>query len=492
MTGPSSESLQHRQVGRSFEIEHPARLLRLVVLLESDLAECLRYLAPPVLVGKAVGPADERDHQVPVRRLVEEHLGVAGRDDLSTALARRVRDQAVDLTLAEDLQVRVGLVQQEDRAGVRIEIGQEEQGLLESATRGGEIESHPPFPVAHGDLATLRDVAGRLQLRAEEAVNLFDELPPVLRTVLADVVAEVAQHFGRAGFPDTNVDRPVVESGLGCRETRHRWQEGDRGRPCFARNGHPLGRPSLGQPQRPAVERLLVRIVELEPATPAPIPGHPVDGDFDPHVGGPLTAADIAHVADVELTPQEVGVRNGYRDEIPAVDRDAGALLGCRPPGTPFVPALEADVPESECLQGRGLPGVVGSDEDDRAAELDIDLSESLEIADGEPGQHRTAYVRAFLARRPARCHPASPREVYRFPPKDRQVANTQVPCHISRAASAPSAIATSTSLGDTQSPAVSTRRPSSRSASASSSHASAASATTTRSIPGMVVSPPV
>ena len=63
---------------------------------------------------------------------------------------------------------------------------------------------------------------------------------------------------------------------------------------------------------------------------------------------------------------------------------------------------------------------------------------------------------------------------------------------HIPRAASAPSAIATSTSLGAMQSPAVSTRRPSLRRASASSSRASAAFDTTTRSIPETVDSRPV
>ena len=56
-------------------------------------------------------------------------------------------------------------------------------------------------------------------------------------------------------------------------------------------------------------------------------------------------------------------------------------------------PALEADVPKGECLQGRGLTGVVGSDEGDGAAEFDVDLSEAFEIADGELGQHRTAYA---------------------------------------------------------------------------------------------------
>ena len=68
----------------------------------------------------------------------------------------------------------------------------------------------------------------------------------------------------------------------------------------------------------------------------------------------------------------------------------------------------------------------------------------------------------------------------------------TPFPGQISRAASAPSAIATSTSRGDTQSPTASTRRPSSRSASASASHASAALHTTTRSMPGIAVSRPV
>ena len=63
---------------------------------------------------------------------------------------------------------------------------------------------------------------------------------------------------------------------------------------------------------------------------------------------------------------------------------------------------------------------------------------------------------------------------------------------HITRAASAPSAIATSTSLGDTLSPAMRTRSPSLRRTPASSSHASAASDTTRRSIPAIVDSRPV
>ena len=92
----------------------------------------------------------------------------------------------------------------------------------------------------------------------------------------------------------------------------------------------------------------------------------------------------------MKLAPQEVGVRHGNGDEITAVDGDARALRGRLPTGATFVPALEPDVPEGERLKGGGLAGVVRTDEDDGASKLDFDLAETLEVADGELGEHPT------------------------------------------------------------------------------------------------------
>ena len=202
--------------------------------------------------------------------------------------------------------------------------------------------------------------------------------------------AQVAQDLCRPGLPDTHVDRSLVEARLRRGKPRHRGQERDFGRAGFIRNRHSLRTVSRGHPKWPAVERLLVRIVELETAGPASIPRHAVDGDLDANIRGALTAIHPAHLADMKLAPQEVGIRYGNGDEIAAVDGNARALRGRLPTGAAFVPALEPDVPEGERLKGGGLAGVVRTDEDDGASQLDLDLSESFEVADGEPGEHPT------------------------------------------------------------------------------------------------------
>ena len=49
-------------------------------LVEADLLQCLRYLTSTII--DAVGLADKSYHNVPVRSLVQDHLGMAGGDDL--------------------------------------------------------------------------------------------------------------------------------------------------------------------------------------------------------------------------------------------------------------------------------------------------------------------------------------------------------------------------------------------------------------------------
>lgn len=78
-------------------------------------------------------PADEGDDRVPARGLIQKDLGVACGDDLTAPLGRRVGDHPVDLPLAQDLQMPVGLIQQQHGTGVALHVGKDEEGLLEPA-----------------------------------------------------------------------------------------------------------------------------------------------------------------------------------------------------------------------------------------------------------------------------------------------------------------------------------------------------------------------
>ena len=223
---PPGEGLQYRQVRRAFEIEHPSGLLGLVVLVESDLRERLAQLAPPV--DDPVRFADEGDDQVPVGGFVQEHLRVAGRDDLGAAVRGDLGYQAVCLALAEDFEMRVGFVQQDDRAGVGVHVGEDQEGLLQSPPARREVEGHAALAVPHGDLPPLRHVAGLVERRPEERLDpRHQRVPPVGRLV-EDAEAQVAEDFGRAAFAYPHVHGALVEPRLGGGEAGH----GEGGRRC--------------------------------------------------------------------------------------------------------------------------------------------------------------------------------------------------------------------------------------------------------------------
>ena len=167
---------------------------------------------------------------------------MAGSDDLATGGLRSIREQLIDLPLAKNLQVRIGLVQQEHRAGVRVHVCQKKQSLLEPPSRGGKVKLDPAFPVAHRDLATLGDVPRRSQFGCEQVLDPIDQIGPA-SPFLMNAVAEIAQDFGGSPFPHAHIDRPVVEAGLrGC-QSGHRGKERDANLPRRFGHGHPLGVP---------------------------------------------------------------------------------------------------------------------------------------------------------------------------------------------------------------------------------------------------------
>ena len=73
---------------------------------------------------------DERHDGAARGGFVEHDLGVAGCDDLRVLRLRDIGNQVEGLPLSKNLEVRVGFVQKKNGMGVRVEMRQEQQGLL--------------------------------------------------------------------------------------------------------------------------------------------------------------------------------------------------------------------------------------------------------------------------------------------------------------------------------------------------------------------------
>src|SRR5665648_54790 len=100
---------EYGEIGRPFQIEYPAHLLRLIVVLEADLLQRLQHLGATVI--DAVRFADEGDDHVSIGGLVENDLRMTGCEYLAAGLRRRLGQHLVYLTLPQDLQVRIGLIE---------------------------------------------------------------------------------------------------------------------------------------------------------------------------------------------------------------------------------------------------------------------------------------------------------------------------------------------------------------------------------------------
>ncbi len=349
----------------------------------------------------------ERDHDVSVGGFVQQDLGVAGHQDLAPFLRRGVGEDLVGLALAQNLEVGIGLIEKHRGARVETQKGQQQQGLLHPSARRRQVEADAVArPVGHVDLSSLDDQRRSVELDTEQGPDSLGETLPTFVTIraLENLVAEIAKHLGRSTFAYPDVDRPKLEPGFVCGQAGHRREERDPDRPGLRRHRH-AGRP-LGavQPQGTAQERLLVRIVELEAARPGRAVAYAIDPDVDTHVVGALTLGVAIGVADVEVAPQQPRRRGRNPGEVSATDRHARALLGRGLPTPLLGPAAKAQVPQHQRLQGRGLAGIVGPDEQDGIPELDLDLVEPLEVPNGDLREHRSSVRRWVGSARTGRC----------------------------------------------------------------------------------------
>ena len=80
MVEPFGESFQDRQIASPFEVQDPAVLLRLVILVPADCGEGFEDLSAAVVHG--VGLANEGNDYSATSGFRENDLGVAGRNNL--------------------------------------------------------------------------------------------------------------------------------------------------------------------------------------------------------------------------------------------------------------------------------------------------------------------------------------------------------------------------------------------------------------------------
>lgn len=96
-----------------------------------------------------------------------------------------------------------------------------------------------------------------------------------------------------------------------------------------------------------------------------------LDDDVDADLVRALLSCIRPVVQHVEVVPESTCRRHRYARQIPAVDRDARALVRHRRKPALLQVAPEFQLPEQQSLKRAGLSRVVRTHEHDRIAELD-------------------------------------------------------------------------------------------------------------------------
>ena len=106
-------------------------------------------------------------------------------DDLRLVLSGDFPQQDIHLPLPEDFQVSVRFVDQEHRVPMRIEVGEDQEQLLQPAAGDRHFQrlSHGRLTVEEG-YAAAGGLRGIAQFHREQTPDQTDDLLPVFRGVL--------------------------------------------------------------------------------------------------------------------------------------------------------------------------------------------------------------------------------------------------------------------------------------------------------------------
>src|ERR1035437_29852 len=225
-------------------------------------------------------------------------------------------------------------------------MSQQKQRLLEAPSRGDQVQLGSPLGIGHGDLSPLFDEFGWVQGHPEEVINLGNQRSPtslVWRGMYHK--AKVPEDLCRAPFTDSHVDGSVLEAVFRGRHSRHWRQKGNRDRRSHNRDRHALRLRILILPQWTAIERFLIRVVELETTFPWGVVRDARDQDVDPDIPGVLFPVVSADSPNVQVSPQQIGIWHGNGNQITPIDGYTGPLLGCVLRRTFLYPLAETGFP---------------------------------------------------------------------------------------------------------------------------------------------------
>ena len=274
----------------------------------------------------------------------------------------------------------VGLVDEEDAAAMGVQVGEDEQHLLEAAPGQSHVE-----PLAHMGLTVeqVDGAAGGLlgirQLHPEQALHQARDPLPVLGGLAEHHEAKVAEHLGRLPLAEQHVDASGLEEGLLRLDARHRVQQLD------IDAGRPLDefRSGEGGLVRGAVDQLVPLVAEPH--------GHGLDLVLVEDPEGDLQLDVAVARANGGVVPEVPGPLHGDRDDVEPVEPGRRPLPGRRL-ALEVEPGADGLGPEGDGLDGRGLAAVVGADEDGRVVQLDpLLVAETLEVPDLQPVQQSHA-----------------------------------------------------------------------------------------------------
>ncbi len=157
---------------------------------------------------------------------------MSGDDHLSPSLVCNPANQIVDLSLQHDMLVRVGLVEEDDRGGTRIQEGKQQEHLKRSTPRIGEVKRPvaaprlvAQFTIFTHDVRLSGGVYGLQQLHLEQVSDLLCQSFPVFRTVtLGYFQQQIPENLTRSSLTDEQVLHTAVAPrfiALDPREWRH-------------------------------------------------------------------------------------------------------------------------------------------------------------------------------------------------------------------------------------------------------------------------------
>ena len=279
--------------------------------------------------------------------------------------------QDIDLPLPEDFQVGVGLVDQEHRVSVRIEVGEDQEQLLQPAAGDRHFQRlfHGRLTVEEG-YAAAGGLRGIAQFDREQPPDQARDFLPVVPGVLKDQQTQIPQYLRGLALSQQDVDAAGLEDRLVGLQPRHRIEQMD------AQSGR--RGDGVGISQRDFIRRAVDQILALI-AKPH---GHRLDAvaalnsDRDQDRNIPVAGTNGGVVPEV---PRALH-RNG--DDVQAVERRCGSLLR---PGSAFgfVPGSDRLRPQRDRLDGGRLAAVVRPDQHRRVIELDaLSRAEVLEVPD--------------------------------------------------------------------------------------------------------------